>query len=291
MKTRNFRLTLLFLLLLLPIAVSAQRDPPGEQIELKSALLGRSINYRVLYPIEYQKAGKQEKRFPVLYLLHGLTGQSSNWIDRTSFALYASQYDLFVVMVEGENGWYTDSAIVPTQKYESYLLRELIPDVEKRFRVSQERGGRAVAGLSMGGYGSFKFGLKYPEMFALVASMSGAFDAASLTEKELTTPGVIKESVMQAFGPPNSPTRDNNDLFKLVREVPSTRIASLPYFYLDCGTEDFLFGKNREFVALLVERKIPHEYRHLPGSHNWQYWDRQIKEILSLTALRLGPPK
>ena len=79
---QNLRLTLLFVLLLLPITVSAQRDPPVEVVELKSALLGRSINYRILYPIQYYKADKQEKRFPVLYLLHGLTGQSSNWIDR-----------------------------------------------------------------------------------------------------------------------------------------------------------------------------------------------------------------
>jgi len=142
---KSLRPTLLFLLLLVPITVFAQRDPPVAQFELKSALLGRSINYRVLYPVEYQTPGKQEKRFPVLYLLHGFTGQSSNWIERTSIALYATHYDVFIVMVEGGNGWYTDSATVPTDKYESYIVRELIPDVEKRFRVSQERHGRAVA--------------------------------------------------------------------------------------------------------------------------------------------------
>jgi len=287
----DFRPILLFLLLLLPITVSAQRDPPVEVVELKSALLGRPINYRILYPVEYQRAGKQDKRFPVLYLLHGLTGESSNWIDRTGIALYATHYDLFIVMVEGDNGWYTDSAAVPTDKYESYILRELIPDVEKRFRVGQERGGRAMAGLSMGGYGAFKFGLKHPEMFALVASMSGALEVASWTEKELTAPGAIKDSVMQTFGPANSSTRGANDIFKLAREVPSDRIASLPYFYLDCGTEDFLFKNSRDFAGLLFERKIPHEYRQLPGSHDWQYWDRQIKEILKLTAQHLAPPK
>src|SRR5688572_13785807 len=273
--TRNSRLLLLFFVSLLAVGVYAQRDPPVAQIELKSALLARPINYRILYPVEYQREGKQEKRFPVLYLLHGLTGQSSNWIDRTGIALYATQYDLFIVMVEGGNGWYTDSATIPNDKYESYILRELIPDVEKRFRVSQERGGRAVAGLSMGGYGAFKFGLKYPEMFALVASMSGALDVASWTEKELTTAGVIRDSVMHTFGPANSPTRGDNDILKLVREVPAGRISALPFFYLDCGTDDFLFKNSRDFAGLLVERKIPHEYRQLPGSHNWPYWDRQ----------------
>ena len=289
--SRNFRLLLLYFVLFLPVGVYAQRDPPVAQIELKSALLARPINYRILYPVEYQREGKQEKRFPVLYLLHGLTGESSNWIDRTGIALYATQYDLFIVMVEGGNGWYTDSATIPNDKYESYIVRELIPDVEKRFRVSQERTGRAVAGLSMGGYGSFKFGLKYPEMFAFVASMSGALDVAAWTEKELPGPAFIKDSVMKTYGPANSPTRGANNIFKLVREMPAERIASLPYFYLDCGTEDFLFANNRDFAALLVERKIPHEYREMPGSHDWQYWDRQIKEIVRIAAQRLSPPK
>ena len=121
--TKHFRLSLLFLLLLLPITVLAQRDPPVEVVELKSALLDKSINYRILYPIQYYRADKQEKRFPVMYLLHGLTGHHSNWIERTRVAHYATHYDLFVVMVEGDNGWYTDSATVPTDKYESYILQ------------------------------------------------------------------------------------------------------------------------------------------------------------------------
>ena len=291
MMIRNFRLTLIFLVLLVPATGFAQRDPPVAEVELKSALLGRTVNYRILYPVEYQRAGKQEKRFPVLYLLHGLTGQSSNWIERTRIALYATHYDLFIVMVEGGNGWYTDSATVPTDKYESYIVRELIPDVEKRFRVSQTRAGRAVAGLSMGGYGAFKFGLKYPEMFALAASMSGALDVASWSEKELKDPGEIRDSVMRTFGPANSTTRGANDIHKLVREVRSERMADLPYLYLDCGIDDFLFKNNRDFAGLLVEHKIPHEYRQLPGSHDWQYWDRQVNEILRLTAHHLVPPK
>ncbi len=80
-------------------------------------------------------------------------------------------------------------------------------------------------------------------------------------------------------------------MIRNLREVPSERIASLPYFYFDCGTEDFLFKSSRDFAALLVERKIPHEYRQLPGGHNWEYWDRQISEILRLTVRQLAPPK
>ena len=287
---KKLQLILLFIFLL-PLTIWAQRDPPVDRYELKSSLLGRSVDYRILYPVQYQYPDKREKRFPVIYLLHGVTGHSSDWLERTRMALYATHYDLFIVMIEGSNGWYTDSATIPADKYESYILQELIPEVEKRFRVSQERDGRAIAGLSMGGYGAVKFALKRPEMFAVAASMSGAFGAASWTQKDVPSSGPILDSILKTFGPVNSSTRTENDVFKLVRNVPAERISSLPFFYLDCGTEDFLFPFSRELAGLFVERKIPHEYRQLPGDHNWKYWDRQIQEILKLSSQRLAPPK
>lgn len=287
---KQARFILLFVLLFLPISVYAQRDPPVSQIELKSTLLGRTVNYQILYPVRYQSPENRDKRFPVIYLLHGVTGHSTDWLERTKVALYATHYDLFIVMVEGANGWYTDSATIPADKYESYILRELIPDVEKRFRVSTQRESRAIAGLSMGGYGAIKFGLKYPEMFALAASMSGAFRGPSWTGQDLKDFGVVRDSVLQTFGPADSPTRAANDVYKLARAVPAPRIGTLPYFYLDCGTEDFLYGNSRELAALFVELKMPHEYRELPGSHSWPYWDAQIQEILKLAANKLRAP-
>jgi putative tributyrin esterase len=289
---KQARLVLPGLLLLValsaaPFAFYAQRVPPVGEIELKSALLGRTTNYRILYPPTYQQPENREKRYPVIYLLHGLTGESGNWLEKTGVAQYAMHYDLFIVMVDGANGWYTDSATKPADKYESYILRELIPDVEKRFRVSTQRDGRAIAGLSMGGYGAIKFGLKHPEMFAFAASMSGAFTAASWTEKDLKDPGVLRDSVLQTFGPAGSPTRAANDVLKLAREVPSKQISSLPFFYIDSGTEDFLYNDSREFASLLAQLKIPHEYRQLPGTHSWPYWDAQLQEILKIAALKL----
>jgi S-formylglutathione hydrolase FrmB len=293
MQTRQFKTFpyALLLVLFLPFAGYSQRDPPVERLELKSGLLGRSIDYRVLYPVNYQREGNAEKRFPVLYLLHGFSGHNSNWIEKSGIALYATHYDLFVVFVEGDDGWYTDSATVPADKYESYIVRELLPEIEKRFRVSGEREGRAVAGLSMGGYGALKFGFKYPEKFSFVASMSGAFDAASWKDSDLKAFEAIRQSINKTFGPENSPTRLSNDLVKLTKEASPERIKLLPYIYLDCGTEDFLFQTNRDYSALLSTQKIPHEYRQLPGAHSWPYWDQQIREILKLASQRLSPPK
>jgi len=287
---RKFRFALL-LLILAPLSAYAQRDPPVSTIKLDSKLLGTTIDYSILYPVNYQRADLADKKFPVLYLLHGLTGTHTNWTNRSRVALYATRYDLFIVMVEGKNGWYTDSASVPTDKFESYILQELIPDVEKRFRVSTEREGRAIAGLSMGGYGALKFGFKSPDKFAFVASMSGALGAASWTDAELQGMEFIRQSLQKTFGAAGSPTRVQNDLAKLTREVSSEGIKTLPAIYLDCGTEDLLFTTNRSYADLLLQRKIPHEFRELPGNHNWQYWDQQVGVILGLAARRLAPPK
>jgi S-formylglutathione hydrolase FrmB len=168
----------------------------------------------------------------------------------------------------------------------------LIPDVERRYRALGSREGRAVAGLSMGGYGALKFGIKYPELFALAASMSGAVGAASWrTEAELLR-GPIGESLRQTFGPADGPVRAQNDLFKLVGELPEERVRTLPFLYLDCGTEDSLrlLPTNAALANLLVARKIPHEYRQLPGDHNWAYWDKQVQEVLRLASGKLATP-
>ena len=98
---------------------------------------------------------------------------------------------------------------------------------------------------------------------------------------------MIRDSVLKTFGPPDSSTRATNDVFKLAREVSAKKIAPLPFFYFDCGTEDFLFNDNRELVNLFVELKIPHEYCQLPGIHAWTYWDAQLQEILRLAAKEL----
>lgn len=288
--SRKFRFALL-LLLLVPLSAYAQRDPPVERIRLESKLLGKVVDYSILHPVNYRRAGNEERKFPVVYLLHGLTGHHTNWIERTGIALYATQYDLFIVMVEGENGWYTDSATVPTDKFESYILQELMPDVEKRFRVSREREGRAIAGLSMGGYGSLKLAFKFPNRFAMAASMSGALGAASWSDSDLKDFDFIRQSLLKTFGSAGSTTRAENDLLKLTREVSPDAIKSLPVIYLDCGTEDKLFPTNRSYADLLLMRKIPHEFRQLPGSHNWKYWDRQIQAILDLAVRNLAPPK
>ena len=293
----------LILLLVLPISTLAQglpkvlpkpKSPPpspvGTQIvqfktqdfTLHSKLMAREMPYRVILPVNYNNSN--EKTFyPVVYLLHGLTGHFDDWANKTKLADYAEKYNYIIVMPEGDNGWYSDSATVPNDKYESYIVQELIPEVDKKFRTIADKKHRAVAGLSMGGYGSVKFGLKYAEMFSLVGSFSGALGAASLTEKEVGTKGAVAESILGVFGKAMSETRQANDIFQMIKEISPDKIKGLPFIYLDCGTEDFLYQNNRDFANLLQEKKVPHEFRELPGIHDWKFWDSQVQEFLELS--------
>ena len=273
------------LAILLAPLISYAQSSLVETVQFQSKLVNATLPYNVILPPDYRTSSRT--RYPVLYLLHGLTGHYSDWLTKTNVADYAAQYRMIVVMPEGKDGWYTDSATVPNDKYESYVLKELIPDVQKRYRTIETRFGRGVAGLSMGGYGALKFGLKSPGTFAFAASLSGALAAPSWTEKDLKDPGAARDSVLSVFGPAGSDTRKANDIFEGVRSMTPNRVAGLPYLYLDCGTEDGLISTNQQFAALLREKKIPHEYRELPGDHNWAYWDQQVREVLKIAGQKM----
>ena len=286
-KTGLFaQILFLFLALSLPFSVQAQKAETENVVKLNgfqnykltSKLTNREMPYRVILPANYNNSN--EKTFyPVIYLLHGLTGHFDNWTDRTKLAEYAKKYNYIIVTPEGGDGWYTDSVSVPADKYESYIIQELIPEVDKKFRTIADREHRIIAGLSMGGYGAIKFGLKYPEKFILVGSFSGALGIVALPSKATTT----FPSIKNVFGEDESPTRKNNDIFRVVRESAAEQIKALPFIYFDCGTEDFLFQSNRDFADLLVEKKIKHEFRQLPGGHTWTFWNAQVQEFLELS--------
>jgi S-formylglutathione hydrolase FrmB len=121
--------------------------PRVETVELQSKLVNKTLPYNVILPTDYNRSNTT--RYPVLYLLHGLTGHYSDWVSRTNVADYAAQYRMIIVTPEGNDGWYTDSSTVVTDKYETYVLKELIPDVQQRYRTIEARYGRGIAGLSM----------------------------------------------------------------------------------------------------------------------------------------------
>ena len=254
--------------------------------KLNSKLMERQMPYRVAFPKNYEM--DKNARFTVIYLLHGLTGHYDNWGEKASIAKYLEPFNFIVVMPEGDNGWYSDSATVAKDKYESYIVKELIPEIDKNFRTNSTRDGRIMAGLSMGGYGSLKFGLKYPEMFTLVGSFSGALGVASWTKAVTgSIGGAVATSVPSVYGADDSQSRQDNDIFKIAKALPADKVKQLPFIYLDCGTEDLLIANARDFSAILMEKKIPHEYLQRPGAHTWQYWEAQIQEFLRLSERHL----
>ena len=228
---------------------------------LNSEALGAEVPYQVILPAHYEKS---RERYPVLYLLHGISGHFSDWVSRTNLAEHARLYKLIVVLPEGGDLMYVNS---PRGREEDHIVKELIPAVDRAFRTIPLRRARAVAGLSMGGYGALLMGLKHPNLFAFAGSFSGALEIPQMTERK---------EIMEVFGPPDTPLRKQNDLWELLKAAK----PPLPYFYLDCGTEDRLLDSNRKFAQALQAAKIPYEYRELPGGHTWDYWDRQVRQLL-----------
>lgn len=263
---------------------AANRVLDVQNAKFASKLMAREMPYRVIVPTSYTDPKKSGDRYPVLYLLHGLFGHFDNWTDKAKVAEYAGNYDFIIVTPEGGDGWYTDSATVQNDKYESYIVKELIPEIDKKFRTVPNREHRAIAGLSMGGYGAIKFGLKYPEMFSLVGGFSGALDGPLRGQDHKNW----RPSIMSVFGGDDSQIRKDNDVYRLVRNVTVESVNRLPFIYLDCGTEDVVnFQNNRDFAGLLLEKKIPHEYRELPGAHTWTFWDEQVQEFLRVAERKL----
>jgi putative tributyrin esterase len=271
-----------------PIAApqSATATAPARLVEngsFASASLGRTMRYRVILPENYAVT---ERRYPTLYLLHGLWGAYDNWETHTDVFLHTRPFELIIVMPEGEDSWYTDSEGASKDKFETYIIKDLVDHIDKTYRTLQDRHGRAIAGLSMGGYGALKFGLKYPDQFIFAGSFSGALAAGHDPSFILAPDTPVGARFRTIYGIAGSKTRAENDIFALV-EKAKPEAQTLPYFYLDCGEEDSFLDVNRQFVALLQKRKIRYEYREVPGAHAWDYWDRQVRGMLAVLAAHM----
>lgn len=246
---------------------------------VQSAALGRPMKYRVLVPEDYDRS---QRRYPVLYLLHGLGGDYTDWTTRSNVAEYSRTLPLIIVMPDGHNAWYTNS---DEGAYETYILADLQADVVKKYRTINSRYGRAIAGLSMGGYGALKMALKRPAAFAVAASFSGAFAATRQGELEKLIAKSEADRLDKIFGSADSVARKENDLFLLAAAM---KPGVAPYLYVDCGTADnTLIAANREVISVLHKTGAAYEYHEVAGAHSWDYWDRRIREFLPILVRRL----
>jgi S-formylglutathione hydrolase FrmB len=237
----------------------------GQSIRLQTAM-------NVILPDDAESAGP----FPVLYLLHGMSDDHSIWARRTSVERYVSGMPLIVVMPETARGFYTDA--VAGLAYESHIMEDVIGFVDRFFPTVPAREGRVVGGLSMGGYGSMKLALKYPDRFCSIAAHSSVFDIDKALLREER-----HDEMARIFG--ERAADGGNDVFKLAEEIDR---ELLPAIRFDCGTDDGLIEHNRQFHAHLERLGIAHEYEEFPGAHDWGYWDIHIQEALAFHARALG---
>lgn len=288
------------LLALLASSAMAQ-EPAVKTVAFESPSVGRTLKYNVVLPKGYD--ADPDKRYPVLYLLHGYSSNYTDWA-RLGAGKAALSRDLIVVMADGGNSWYvnwTKTEGDAKNAWEDSIVKDLIPHVDKTYRTIAKREGRAINGLSMGGYGSLTIGLRNPEMFASVGSHSGAIGIARKWAQEMRDkkeprpkrelPDVGNPAIGlddfdsqrertpkgDAFATPED--ADAHDPFLLIAKIAADK---LPHLYIDCGTEDFLYNDNRDFVRLLLDKKIPFTWSETPGGHAPKYWTREI--YLSMAA-------
>ncbi len=241
-----------------------------------SEQLQRDMRYRVLLPPSYER---EHRYYPVLYMLHGFLNPYYEWDRQTTLAVEAAKYDLVVVLVQGDNSFYLNSASAPKDRYMSYFFRDLLPEIRGHYRVMSETYGQAIAGVSMGGYGALLYGLRFPGAFAFVGSFAGVPNLMSDDElqKNLEPFGATA-----AFGPRGGETRTENDPMALLRKVEKG--TPLPYFFLQVGNDDEFLPQNLTFAAELREHGVAHELHLAPGAHEWDVWNRALPAFFQALA-------
>ncbi len=284
-----------------------------QTVDFHSTAIDRPTRYNILLPRDYHGS---TDRYPVLYLLHGLTQNYTAWGLANGAPFYTGVYDdLIVVMPDAGNSWYTnweESEDGQTNMWADHIVKEVVSHVDWNFRTIARREGRAITGLSMGGYGAITLGLRNPDMFISIGSTSGALEWASDAAKRLRgemppreprqrTPQqqAARDEFQRRANPligledfdsqiERSPAgtvhataehADAFDPFKLIEQLPKER---LPHIYLDCGTDDRLIAGAKNLAGVLIEKEVPFDYMQMGGGHNPSYWIQAIGHIMSV---------
>ena len=312
MMRREFaRRTAAMVLFVLTATVGAANAAERElqTVEFASPAVDRTMKYNILLPDDYETS---TERYPVLYLLHGLTQNYTAWGLSNGAPFYAGLYDdLIIVMPDVGNSWYinwAENEAGQKNNWENHVIEDIINHVDWNFRTIPRREGRAITGLSMGGFGAITMGLRHPEMFISIGSTSGALEygrqAAARMRGEMPPrePRQLTPEQQQRrrtsnpligidgfssqvertpqgtmFATPEQ--ADAYDPFKLITRVPR---EALPHIYLDCGTEDRLISGARELAHYLMDEDIPFDYMQQPGGHNAAYWIEAIGRITAV---------
>jgi len=258
------------------------------------------MKYNIVLPYGYDET---DVRYPVLYLLHGVSQNYTVW-GMMGVPFYAGMYNVIVVMPDGGNSWYVnwaESEGGQKNDWEDHIVQDVVGHVDANFRTIARREGRAITGLSMGGYGALTLGLRHPDMFVSIGSTSGALEharqAASVLRSGLPDgeprqgstepnpmigiPGFSSQAERTPAGKDfvTAEQADAHDPFLLIQRVPPEEV---PHIYLDCGTEDGLIEGAREFASILIQKNLPFDYMQAAGRHNGAYWTQSVGRIIGV---------
>lgn len=241
--------------------------------EYFSCALQKNTGAYIVLPEYRDRKGKPES-LKVLYLLHGLGDDYTKWVRRTPIERYAKADDWVVIMPDGEKSFYVNSP--HGDAYGDYIGEELPQIMQATFPfISKKREDTYVAGLSMGGYGSIRLALTYPESFGAAASFSGALDLDIGFENYPEE----REIYERVFVSKEAAKNTDNDLFYLARKRREEN-REIPRIYISCGTEDSIYPESVTFRKCLDDCNIPYTYEEWEGNHDWVFWDESIKRAL-----------
>ena len=247
-----------------------------------SKSLFRSVTFQAIIPVDKffrQDGAAQDKPFKTLYLLHGLLGNHTDWVSGTRIQRWAEAKNLAVIMPAGENAFYVDDP-ARAALYGQFIGEELIDVTRRLFPLSHEREDTFIGGLSMGGYGAVRNGLKYSGTFSRIIALSSALHLLE-SEPENNRGGAFDPPCFKPFD--EAVKSDKNPRVLIDRLAESG--AEKPEIFMACGTEDSLLESNRVYRDLFLEKGFDLTYIEEPGGHEWDFWDRNIRRALDWLPL------
>lgn len=250
------------------------------QMSFLSTALKRTVPVTVILPVDNTAFLQQKSLFPTLYLLHGLLGSHNDWVSNTRIQQWAEERGLAVVMPSGDNSFYIDQ-ILPNQDYGEFIGRELVEMTRRAFPLSCDREKTFIAGLSMGGFGAIRNGLKYADTFGCIAGLSSAVHIFEMAP-DAPNRTLFREDLV--FGDLEQARKtDKNPRVTLLRAREAG--LEIPRIYMSCGLQDHLLESNRSLRDYFLENGISLTYREADGRHDWNFWYDQIQEVLSWLPL------
>ncbi len=229
----------------------------------RSMMLSNDTSFNLILP------DKRLRQPNVLYLLHGYQQYYGSWLSLSSVAQYVSGKDIAVVMPDGGRSFYTDM-VMTGEKYYSYIVNELPHFLETQFGLNPPREQTAIAGLSMGGYGALKIGIRNPESYSVIGAFSPACDIVNIARQNRDLTTVICGT---------SDLKDSeHDLYRLAKDMSSSECKPRIYHY--CGDSDFMLKENRAFADFMRSLPLDYSYTEDVGAHEWTLWDKWVRDFI-----------